>query len=227
MASLTAQSSETGFWNNPETAIAVTARLTSLHTEVNQWRDLQAEAQHLNELADLAAHQRDTDFLEEIDQATGQTALRLDNMIAEAVMQDPNDNQPAIITLSAGAGGAEACLWTEMLLGMYTAWAELEGRPTSLMDTTYEQRGGMRSTALEIGGHKAYGNLQGEAGVHRLVRLSPLDPPGSATPPSAVWKCCQAPRRPRPTPSCLRTSSSRPTTPAARAASTCRRWQQP
>lgn len=135
-------------------------------------------SQDLTEMTQLALEQNDHSLLEEIDQAVDELQDTLTKQTISLALTGPHDDRSAIITIQAGAGGAEANLWTEMLLGMYTAWANSEQRPIQLLDITHADRGGIRSTTLEVTGSKPFGHLKGEAGIHRLVRISPLDTAG-------------------------------------------------
>ena len=88
----------------------------------------------------------------------------------------PYDDRPAIVSVYSGAGGTDSQDWAEMLLKMYARWGEVQNRPVQVMDMAYGDEAGLRSATLEIGGPFAYGYLNAERGVHRLVRLSPYDP---------------------------------------------------
>ena len=156
----------------------VTQQLDRLTSEVRTWATTTSHGNDLLEMARLAVEQDDPSFLADIDLDADRLAQALQDYITGQILNGTHDDQPAIITIQSGAGGAEASLWAEMLLGMYTAWATREHRTSLLMDTTYADRGGLRSATLEIMGPKPYGHLKGEDGVHRLVRMSPLDPAG-------------------------------------------------
>ena len=96
----------------------------------------------------------------------------------EAVLNDPYDRNNAIMSINAGAGGTEAQDWAEMLLRMYTRWAERKGFKCEIMDILQGEEAGIKSVTLNIKGENAYGLLKGESGVHRLVRISPFDASG-------------------------------------------------
>ena len=172
------QAAHPGFWDNPSEALETTRRLDQLTEEARAWSTKVQHANDLLEMALLALEQDHTAFLDEVDQAATQLQEDITDHIISMTLSGPDDDDPAIITIQAGAGGAEASLWAEMLLGMYTGWAHRTQRPHQLIDTAYADRGGIRSATLEIMGTKPYGLLKDEAGVHRLVRMSPLDPAG-------------------------------------------------
>ena len=132
----------------------------------------------LTEMAQLAEQTQDRDFGNEIAAAVDDLEEQLRQTQLSLAMNGPHDDMPAIITLNSGAGGTDSHDWVEMLLGMYTAWAQRERRPTKLMNTSYGERAGLRTATLEIGGPRAYGHLRDEAGVHRVARNSRFDPTG-------------------------------------------------
>ncbi len=93
----------------------------------------------------------------------------------QARFSDPMDRKDVFLTVQAGAGGTESCDWAEMLLRMYSRWMERRGYSMRLVDTVPGDEAGIRSATLEVAGEWLYGMLRGEAGVHRLVRISPFD----------------------------------------------------
>ncbi len=99
----------------------------------------------------------------------------LDAFELKAILDGPQDASNAYLKIQAGTGGTEACDWAQMLLRMYTRWAERQGFTAELVDEDRNEEAGIRSATLYIQGDYAYGNLQSETGVHRLVRISPFD----------------------------------------------------
>src|SRR5207247_3662186 len=91
------------------------------------------------------------------------------------MLSGPQDASNAFLKIQAGTGGTEACDWAQMLLRLYSRWAERHGFQTELIDELRNDEAGIRSATLRIVGDYAYGNLQSESGVHRLVRISPFD----------------------------------------------------
>ena len=139
---------------------------------------MQQRLLELTEMAQLAEQLQDRDFGNEVAAAVDDLEEQLRQTQLSLAMNGPHDDMPAIITLNSGAGGTDSHDWVEMLLGMYTAWAQRERRPTKLMNTSYGERAGLRTATLEIGGPRAYGHLRHEAGVHRVARNSRFDPTG-------------------------------------------------
>ena len=163
---------------NAQEAVRYTKEIDGLTRETSAWDNIQNQSDHLAELAEICVNESDEKLLQEINTAAAALEAEFRSLILNRQQPAEVETTGAIITLTAGAGGAEACLWTEMLLGMYAGWASRQGIATSLMDTTYAERDGMRSATLELHDPTAYPRLRAERGVHRLVRISPLDPAG-------------------------------------------------
>jgi len=104
-----------------------------------------------------------------------QLGEQLDAAEMTAVLDGPNDSHSAIVSIHAGAGGTEACDWTAMLLRMYLRWAEKRGYRTEIVDQLEGEEAGIKSVTFLVEGRNAYGYLESERGVHRLVRISPFD----------------------------------------------------
>lgn len=126
------------------------------------WFDLCKEMQDQNELAALAVSLQETE--KQVAKKEGEIRL-----------SDPNDKLNAILTIHAGAGGTESCDWAQMLVRMYTRWAEQHGFKFSVLDAQPGDEAGIKTLSAMVEGPFAYGYLKGENGVHRLVRVSPFD----------------------------------------------------
>ena len=126
----------------------------------------------------MASDQSDQATVNEIAQASEKLKQDVERAIFQQAMQDEHDRRPAIITVQAGPGGAEAHYWAETLTGMYSRWAQIQNRPTEVLDVTYAGKVGIRSATISVGGQHAYGLLKGEAGTHRLSRVSNFDRQG-------------------------------------------------
>ncbi len=151
-------------------------QLTRLKETVELWQGLQSSTVSLLELVDLALEEGDDSLQEQLEDETQQICQILAREEVNLTLSGAFDDRSAIISIHAGVGGTDSHDWAEMLLRMYTKWAEAEKRPLQIMDMSYGEEAGLRSGTLEIGGQKAYGYLGSEGGVHRLVRLSPFDP---------------------------------------------------
>ena len=138
-----------------------------------RWDALEREARDLAGLAEMAVPGEDPELDAQLEDETER--LRQALTVLEA---KEKDGRPALLTVRAGAGGAEAQDWARMLTAMYAAWAAREGRPVETFDTSHGEGEGIRSVTMLIGGPRAHATLAGEQGVHRLVRISPFDRAG-------------------------------------------------
>ncbi len=164
-----------GFWNDPDQARQVVDEVRRLKRWTDPFTELSTRTQEALELAALAAEDPDpaieTGLVEEAERlAQGIEALELQNML-----QGPDDRRDALLTIHPGAGGTESQDWAEMLMRMYTRWAERHGYAVQILDLLAGDEAGIKSVAIEIRGDYAYGYLKAEKGVHRLVRISPFD----------------------------------------------------
>ncbi len=146
---------------------------TNLRSQVEGWEQMDQQATDLLELYELAAD--DDEMLAEIRRQTDELARQLDEMEIRLLLSGPYDDNDAILAVHAGTGGVDAQDWAEMLVRMYLRWAERRGLQTAVLDWTEGEEAGIKSATIEIRGPYAYGYTKGEAGTHRLVRLSPFD----------------------------------------------------
>ncbi len=174
-ASLEAQTSAPGFWDEPQSAQDVMKRLSGLRQRIDTWRGLEAQVRDLLDLVELAQAEDDAAIAGDITRDAGDVERRLDALEFELAFSGPYDDRNAIIAIHAGAGGTESQDWAEMLLRMYLRWCERRGFPAEVIDLMPGEEAGIKSVTVEVTGAHAYGNLKSERGVHRLVRLSPFD----------------------------------------------------
>ena len=176
IAQLEAASAAPDFWDDPTDAQRRMQQLGQLRQSVALWQELQSQAADLLELTDLAIANDDDSIAGELASETEDLAAALARAEMELTLSGPYDDRPAILTIHSGAGGTDSHDWVEMLTGMYAGWALAGQRPVQILNTAYGDEAGLRNSALEIGGPHAFGYLNAEAGVHRLVRVSPFDP---------------------------------------------------
>jgi peptide chain release factor 2 len=150
--------------------------LGKLQQSVELWRGLQSQVADLLELTSLAIESGDESVADELTAETATAAASLARAEMELTLSGPYDDRPAILTIHSGAGGTDSHDWVEMLTGMYSSWAATRDRPVQVLNTAYGDEAGLRTSTLEIGGQHAFGYLNAEVGVHRLVRISPFDP---------------------------------------------------
>ena len=165
-----------GFWDDSREAQRKMRQLGRLKDTVTLWRDLQERSKTLLELVELAQEEEDSSLTEELEKEGEEIASIFAREEINLTLSGTYDDRPAIVTIQPGAGGTDSQDWAEMLVRMYTRWAETTHRPVEVMDLTYGDEAGLRSATLEISGQYAFGLLNTERGVHRLVRLSPFDP---------------------------------------------------
>ena len=150
-------------------------QLDQLKTSVAAIDNFTGQYQDIEALIDLADEEGDTSVEKEIISDIQKIQDDLDAFDFKLKLSGPHDASHAIVSLHAGAGGTESCDWAEMLLRMYTRWAEQQGFTTEIIDILPGDEAGIKSLTCIIRGSYAYGYLKGEIGVHRLVRISPFD----------------------------------------------------
>ena len=165
-----------GYWDDPRLAQHQMQQLGRLKDTVSLWRGLHSQAASLLELSQLALEEEDYSLQLQLETEANQIAKVLAREEVNLTLSGTYDDRPAIVSIHAGAGGTDSQDWAEMLLRMYSLWAQEEKRPLQVMDLAYGDEAGLRGATLEIGGPYACGYLNAEQGVHRLVRLSPYDP---------------------------------------------------
>jgi peptide chain release factor 2 len=164
-----------GFWNNQESARATIAEANKLKAWVEPWNALAAKATELEALADLLEEEEDAELAAELQRSLSAADADVEALELRTMLQGEDDHREAIVTIHPGAGGTESQDWAEMLMRMYSRWAERRGFQVSVLDLQPAQEAGIKSATLEIKGESAYGFLKSERGVHRLVRISPFD----------------------------------------------------
>jgi peptide chain release factor 2 len=166
---------EPGFWDSPDNAREIIAESNQLKAWVDPWVDLERRGRELAELAELITadpdESMDVEWRAELDRYV-QDAEKLE---VRAMLSGPDDGRDALLTIHPGAGGTESQDWAEMLMRMYSRWAEGHGFDVTILDLQQGEEAGIKSVTLEIQGQYAYGYLKAEKGVHRLVRISPFD----------------------------------------------------
>ncbi len=169
------QMSDPDFWNHPDKAKAISQEATNLKTEVEGHKALVQKVQDTLDYLDMAIEEGDTSLTEEIESQYEELVKEVEKREVRMLLSGEYDKCNAIITFHAGAGGTEAQDWTQMLIRMYTRWAERNGYQITVMDLQPGDEAGVKSATFAITGEYAYGYLKSEKGVHRLVRISPFD----------------------------------------------------
>ena len=160
-------------WEDANAAQKIFGELNRVRTEVENWQSLERESVDLQELIELAAELADDDALLNVPNRLGALEKALAQVELTLLLSGPYDNRNAIIELHPGAGGVDSQDWAAMLMRMYSRWAENSNYQVEVLDYLPGDEAGLKSVSLLIKGELAYGYLQAERGVHRLVRLSP------------------------------------------------------
>jgi peptide chain release factor 2 len=164
-----------GFWDRPDTAQTLMKERTALEREIGRFDQEERALRDARELLDLAREERDDSVLGEIDQGLGRVEKALGDMELSRMFAGKNDRLAAIVSVNPGAGGTESQDWAEMLLRMYLRWCERHGFEVELVDRQPGEEAGIKGATFIVNGEWAYGYLQAEVGIHRLVRISPFD----------------------------------------------------
>ncbi len=168
---LEAQASAPDFWNTPDDAQRVMQEIARLRAEVDRWRTVSMRISDALELSRL----NDVALLEELTAETNALDEIVQRMELQAMLSGAYDSENAILAIHAGAGGTDSQDWAQMLERMYIRWAENNGYKIEILERSDGEEAGIKSVMMSIRGEYAYGFLQSEQGVHRLVRLSPFD----------------------------------------------------
>lgn len=148
--------------------------IKNLKNRIEPWKTLIQQVEDAQTLYDLADETGDDSLEAEISSEFNKIKAEFERLSILNLLSDEVDRNGAFLTIHAGAGGTEACDWAQMLCRMYTRWAENKGYKIEVVDIL-EAEGGIKSVTLQISGDYVFGYLKSEAGVHRLVRISPFD----------------------------------------------------
>ncbi|PYJ73786.1 MAG: peptide chain release factor 2 [Verrucomicrobia bacterium] len=167
------------FWSNRERAQRDVEEVSRLRSLINPFRELEREIDDFDALQELATEEKDatarTQAEKEVAIEHARLIRRLEEFELGQFFSGENDRANAFLTIHSGAGGTESCDWADMLLRMYQRWIERSGFKSQTVDIQQGEEVGVKSVTLLVSGEYAYGHLQTERGVHRLVRISPFD----------------------------------------------------
>ena len=147
----------------------------SLKQTVNTWENLNSQITSLKELSALLENEPDENLKKELDENLVKLDLEIKKLEIQTKLSGKHDRNNAIVAIHAGAGGTESCDWAQMLVRMYSRWAENKNFKFNVIDILDGDEAGIKSITFMVSGTFAYGFLQAEIGVHRLVRISPFD----------------------------------------------------
>jgi peptide chain release factor 2 len=176
ISALEAEAGRPSFWDDPASAQGQMQKLNSLKETIQPWVALEKRLDDASTLIELARMEDHPESVTpEIDAELKVIEATLDKLEVETLLSGPHDSAPALLEINAGAGGDDATDWASMLLRMYLRWADRRGYKAEIIDEVEGDVAGIKSSTLRIEGKSAYGFLQGERGVHRMVRLSPFN----------------------------------------------------
>ncbi len=167
-----------GFWDDRERARQIIDEVNGHKDWVTGWRGLDERLVELDEFYHLAREEQDEETLRDLHREQRALEGALEELEFRHMMGEKEDRLNAILTIHPGAGGTESADWAQMLMRMYSRWAERRGFQADVLDLLPGETAGIKSVAIEMTGEYAYGYLKSEMGVHRLVRLSPFDSGG-------------------------------------------------
>lgn len=175
LGELEAQASKPDLWDDADLARKVTTELARAQDDVNLIDGLELRLSDMETLHELGRDEGDDSLEGEIDRGAGELRQLLDRLELRALFSGEHDERDAICEVHSGAGGTDAQDWAEMLLRMYLRWGERRGLGVELDEVQPGDEAGITSATFTVKGRYAYGQLLGEKGVHRLVRISPFD----------------------------------------------------
>ena len=175
---LEAQSAAPGFWDDTQNSQEVLQKISRLKAKTEEYNRIKLLFEETLLLIEMANEAEDLSLLEEISVSVEEFITSLEKMRLATLLIGEYDSCNTILTFHAGAGGTEAQDWNQMLVRMYTRWGEAHGFKVSMIDFLDGDEAGLKSAVLRIEGENSYGYLKSEAGVHRLVRISPFDASG-------------------------------------------------
>ena len=178
IAELESQAADPNFWNDTENSQKVLKRTGTLKATLGSYQQLVSLFEDTQTMLEMAEEDDDESMLPDIENMLRELNAKMEEQRLATLLSGEYDSKNAILTFHAGAGGTEAQDWVEMLYRMYSRWGERHEFKVSVLDYLEGEEAGIKSASIMIEGFNAYGYLKSEAGVHRLVRVSPFDASG-------------------------------------------------
>ena len=178
ISELQEKTSSSDLWNDPIAAQKLLRELKSLESQVISWKKLRSKADDLSILVDTAIEEKLETAEKELTSDLSSLISDISALELTTLMSGQYDANNAILTINAGAGGTDAQDWAQILMRMYSRWAESKGYSIEVPDISYGEEAGLKGATLIITGQYAYGYLKAEKGIHRLVRMSPFNADG-------------------------------------------------
>ena len=184
IAELTEASAAPDLWDDQDKAQSVTSKLSHAQAELDKINAMSSALDDLEALKEMADEEAGSDpdtaseLYSDLERELGQVGADMSELEIRTLLSGKYDEREAVVTIRSGAGGVDAADFAQILQRMYLRWAERRGYSAKVLDTSYAEEAGIKSTTFEIGAPYAYGTLSVEAGTHRLVRISPFDNQG-------------------------------------------------
>ena len=169
---------EPDFWLDPDKSTKIVQEMKSLKGSVDAIESLETQYEEIQILLEMGYEENDESLIPEIEEALKKFQTELEELRISTLLTGEYDRDNAILTLHAGAGGTESCDWASMLYRMYCRWAERHGFSVEVLDFLDGDEAGIKSVTIQVNGENAFGYLQSEKGIHRLVRISPFNAAG-------------------------------------------------
>ncbi|MFW6693412.1 peptide chain release factor 2 [Streptomyces sp. MAR4 CNX-425] len=178
IAALEEEAAAPTLWDDPENAQQVTSRLSYLQGQLRRTEELRGRIDDLEVLFELAESEGDADAQREAEGELSDVRRAVEELEVRTLLSGEYDQREAMVNIRAEAGGVDAADFAEQLQRMYLRWAEHKGYATEVLDTSYAEEAGIKSTTFAVKAPYAYGTLSVEQGTHRMVRISPYDNQG-------------------------------------------------
>jgi len=165
-------------WDDQANATRVTGRLSELQGQLDRFTELSSRIEDAGVLVELGREEGDAESLAEADRELERVRRSVEGLEVRTLLNGEYDAREALVTIRSGAGGVDAADFAEMLMRMYTRWADQHSYPVEVFETSYAEEAGLKSATFAVHSSYAYGTLSVESGTHRLVRISPFDNQG-------------------------------------------------
>ena len=176
--SMNKQSEQSDFWEDPDKAQSLLKKKKALESTVNEYDRLSLGFEDISEMVEIAEELEDEDEAMAVVESFDELRKDAETFRLKLLLDGKYDHNSAILSIHAGTGGVDAMDWAQMLMRMYTRWADKHGYAVKIVDLQDDAEAGIKSCAMIIDGENAYGYLRRENGVHRLVRISPFNAAG-------------------------------------------------
>jgi len=172
---LEAEASAPNLWDDPEKAQVVTSKLSRVQSTLNRAKTIRRHLEEIPLLYELATEEKDSSAVTDAGHELDVIAKTIRELEVQTLLNGEYDDRDALVTIRSEAGGVEAADWAQMIQRMYLRYCERKGYKVDVLETSYAEEAGIKSSTFRVSAPYAYGNLSVEQGTHRLVRISPFD----------------------------------------------------